>query len=77
MTGKYLVTATIQAVSDPGAANDWNVWIKKQSTTDYGRQRSRSTTGAGYVNVSDVVDLAAGEYIEIWSRQNSGGCAQP
>jgi hypothetical protein len=73
VTGKWLVTTSIGFAAS--ATGSRIVTIRKNGTTDYAQAASPNAGGSDgvQVTVSDIVDLAASDYVEINVTQNSGG----
>jgi hypothetical protein len=72
-TGKYLVTAAVTFAAN--ATGYRQVKIVKNGVTDYAIATALNLGAADTpgVTVSDIVDLAASDYVEIAVAQNSGG----
>jgi hypothetical protein len=73
VTGKWLVTTSVGFAAS--ATGSRIVTIRKNGTTDYAQAASPNAGGSDgvQVTVSDIVDLAASDYVEINVTQNSGG----
>jgi hypothetical protein len=72
MGGKYLVVASIDWASN--STNERYVAIIKNNTTEYATSRiTANSTAETAQSVSAVLDLAAGDYVEVQVYQTSGG----
>ena len=73
VTGKWIVNGTVQfAANNTGYRQ---AKILKNGTTVYAHERSLTNTAGddSMVSLTDIVDLAAGDYVELTVFQNSGG----
>jgi hypothetical protein len=72
--GKYLVIAQVDWATGTGT-NPRKVWIRKNGTTVVGQglQPNESSGGVATQNVVTLVNLVAGDYLEVLVRQTSGG----
>jgi hypothetical protein len=73
VTGKWMVTAAVSFAANSTGYRQ--VKINKNNTTDYAIAVSLNLGASDTpgVTVSDIVDLAAGDYVQIIAAQNSGG----
>ncbi len=74
MGGKYLIGGFIAYTAN--TTGDRWVKVRKGGATDLSYQRQSSVDDAAsatIVNISAVADLAAGEYVELFAYQDSGG----
>jgi len=66
IAGKYLVTGFVE-YDTPSVAVTFSVWIRKQATTTYART-TLFDSSAVQITATALVNLAAGEYVELMTR---------
>ena len=69
--GKYLIFATIGF--DANAAGVRTLYVRVNGVDVAMQQMAASPAGGTFFSISTVWDLAAGQYVELWVYQNSGG----
>ena len=72
LAGKYLVSARVSFADGPATPSARRVDIRRNGTT-VEAQAFVSTSYAGMVDVTDVVALKAGDYLEVLFYQATGG----
>ena len=77
LTGKYLITLSIAIVSSAGAAHIISVGIfKNAGVTQYNNVHGHRTMGngtdTGSLSLSGIIDVTAGDTIELWANTSSG-----
>lgn len=75
VAGKYRVSATITFTANTSGARAINFRVNGSTTQRYGTISVPASTGglATQLSTSTELDLAAGDYVEVWAYQNSGG----
>lgn len=71
-TGIYLVTA--QVAFAPNTTGTRELWLRRSDGTVYGRQSfNPANNNNGFLSTAWHVPLTAGQYVETFAFQNSGG----
>ncbi len=71
-TGTYLISAQVEFAAS--ATGDRELAIRKNgATNDLLKTGLKSATLANDLSLSGILQLAAGDYVELWANQTSGG----
>ena len=69
--GKYLINGSVIWANN--ATGGRVLWIYKNGTAYARTQNFANASEQGWVNISTIVDLAVGDYVELYVFQSSGG----
>ena len=70
--GKYLVTGNI-TYPDPTSSTRYRITIRKNGGETHHNDSHSSTTTPLTCTIVNIMDLSANDYLEIWTKQFSGG----
>lgn len=70
--GQYIVSAVVFFAAD---ADGWRAAYLKKNGTQFAADRHWPVSGGNgtYITLTALIDLAAGDYVETWGYQESGG----